>query len=516
MSLPVLALFERSLRCETRSVLMCLARLALPGMILIGIIPVAAMARYGQLGAPGLRVFQSIIWLDFYFITLAGLSYFASAITEEKEEMTLGLLRMTGLNALAILLGKSSSRLAGAALLLLVQFPFTLLAVTLGGISALQVITAYVTLLAYIFLLCNLALLWSVVCQQTMHAAVLSGVCLGMFLLVPPMGVAMMNSGAMVTALIPNIVRQFGSVCVMLTEASPYKGLEQVLITGANVSPVNVQVLSNLGLGVVLFLVAWALFERCTREQKELAPPREFSLVRSGRSKRVPAHVVGAATVGWKEFYTTLGGIWGQLGLALGFGLVVCAPLIVGEKLTRVYAGDGLMITSVLCFISGTAVLATRLFREEIRWKTLSTLVIIPVSLSEIAYRKVLGCLRGLFPLFVYFALGAFLSPDHLGRFFAHMGDSSTGLMAFLLAVAQYVFFLHLAAYLSLVVKRGALPLAMAIHYFGFIFIALPMGFLFRRSGDAFMPLMWLLTVVLIVVLHGKIGSRLRRAAAEE
>ena len=54
-------------------------------------------------------------------------------MAEEKEEQTLGLLRMTGLSPLSILLGKSTSRLCGALLLLAAQFPFTIFAVTLGG-----------------------------------------------------------------------------------------------------------------------------------------------------------------------------------------------------------------------------------------------------------------------------------------------------------------------------------------------------------------------------------------------
>ena len=92
-----------------------------------------------MVGAPGLHFLQEMVWLNLVFITLAGLSYFASAITEEKEEMMLGLLRMTDLNPVAILLGKSTSRLVGALLLLLVQVPFVLLAVTLGGVGLLQI-----------------------------------------------------------------------------------------------------------------------------------------------------------------------------------------------------------------------------------------------------------------------------------------------------------------------------------------------------------------------------------------
>ena len=86
-------------------------------------------------GAPGLDFFRSVTYLDFCFISLAGIGFFASAITEEKEEMTLGLLRMAGIGPMALLAGKLIPRLLGAVLLLSVQFPFTLLAITLGGVS---------------------------------------------------------------------------------------------------------------------------------------------------------------------------------------------------------------------------------------------------------------------------------------------------------------------------------------------------------------------------------------------
>jgi len=133
VKLPALGLFERSLRLETRSALMCWARTGLLCLILLVLIPIQSLARAGMFSAPGLRFLQEVVWLNLVFITLAGLSYFASAITEEKEEMMLGLLRMTDLNSVAILLGKSTSRLVGALLLLLVQVPFVLLTVTLGG-----------------------------------------------------------------------------------------------------------------------------------------------------------------------------------------------------------------------------------------------------------------------------------------------------------------------------------------------------------------------------------------------
>jgi len=116
----------------------------------------------GWANAPGLRFFEVVVAVDLVFVILAGVSYFSSAISEEKEEMTLGLLRMTNLNPLSILLGKSTSRLCAAILLFVAQIPFTLLAITLGGISLHQVFAAYLTLAAFLVFVSNLALLASV------------------------------------------------------------------------------------------------------------------------------------------------------------------------------------------------------------------------------------------------------------------------------------------------------------------------------------------------------------------
>ena len=53
MKLPAFALFERSLRVETRSWLMSWIRVGLLVMILIILFPIQFVARMGGMGAPG-------------------------------------------------------------------------------------------------------------------------------------------------------------------------------------------------------------------------------------------------------------------------------------------------------------------------------------------------------------------------------------------------------------------------------------------------------------------------------
>ena len=65
-------------------------------------------------------------------ISVAGVSYFVSAVSEEKDAGTLALLQLAGAPPLGIVLSKSTSRMISSLMLLTIQLPFTFLAVTLG------------------------------------------------------------------------------------------------------------------------------------------------------------------------------------------------------------------------------------------------------------------------------------------------------------------------------------------------------------------------------------------------
>ena len=132
------ALFNRALCVDFRLRRTHLFRFLFAVIILFCLIS-AQLTRW-TIGAPGLVLFAQIIYLNFVFILMSSISLFATAITEEKEEQTIGLLLMAGVNPVSLLLGKSLPRLISALLLLSIQFPFTLLAITLGGVTFSQVI----------------------------------------------------------------------------------------------------------------------------------------------------------------------------------------------------------------------------------------------------------------------------------------------------------------------------------------------------------------------------------------
>src|SRR5688500_2933800 len=112
----ILALFVRSLQQSVRQPGTYWLRAAFAAGVLFMWWIVQQHMAYA--GAPGRAAFQLIIVLNYMVVILASCSFFVQAIGEEKEENTLGLLRMTNLSPLSILLGKAAGRLFIALLIL--------------------------------------------------------------------------------------------------------------------------------------------------------------------------------------------------------------------------------------------------------------------------------------------------------------------------------------------------------------------------------------------------------------
>ena len=517
MTSPLLALFARSLREDVRARLTYFARAGLVIVILLFLS--MTQMQLGWSSAPGLRFFQTVMTINCVFILLAGLSYFAAAITEEKEEMTLGLLRMTNLNPLSILLGKSTSRVCGALLLLAAQFPFTLLAVSLGGVSVGQIVACYCTLGAFIVLLSNLALLCSVVCRRTGAAAALTAaVLVGGFVIVP------------VLTFFATLPRRFGAttsdsawvgaletLSEWIAKASPFSRLQEILATGFADGPWCWQVASNLAIGAGCFLLAWAVFEVFCNEQPEAGPSRGMLARSTSIFRRTGAGRTWSRALAWKDFYFVAGG---KVAMAAKFALYA-VPLIAMRVWPQKWGGptDWDDAGGVFCFWMGLALVAelsfasARVFRVERQWKTLSSLAMLPMSMRRIAYQKLLGCVPALLPCLAYLALGAILATHRKANDFAHI-DGDAALAIFYGLVVQAAFFFHLVAWLSLRMKRGALAVALGLHFLLQFFGAAFFAMVFRDSSA--LVLASALLIGLTGFLHVSIILRLETLAAED
>ena len=524
MSSALLALFIRALREDVRSKSMYWARGGLVGIVLLNL--GTTQLTMGWAGAPGLVFFNSVVHINLFFISLAGLSYFSSAITEEKEDMTLGLLRMTNLNPLSILLGKSASRQIGALLLLISQFPFTLLAVALGGVTLAQIIAAYSCLAAYTLFLGNLALFFSVMTRRSITAAiftfcVLFGFLFGSWIVRYPV-LGLLEFLRIIPSNPPSPWLE--GFLTRWQQASPITRLGDIGITGFSDGPLCFQVLTNVLLGGAFFLGAWAIFDVFCSEQPEAAPSRGL-LTRSGKRFRIfsPSRPWRGSLL-WKDYFFLGGGHIGALVKLVIYSALLALMIYLNRANSNLWEDTVLIALWVSVFVISleVAFIASRVFRQERVWKTWSSLAMLPMSTRRIAYQKIAGCLISVWPALVILgSCMAFLiikSMHDAARSSSSASNfgSSANLMAItgiLFAVIMVLFFYHLVVALSLRLKWGALPLAFAITYVG---TSMLVGVTFLMFREASFLALDLALAIAVVVLHHNIGHRLEQLAAED
>jgi ABC-type transport system involved in multi-copper enzyme maturation permease subunit len=451
-----LAMLHRALRLDARLVRTHVLRLLFALLMYVSLIVAHAQSQ-GLAAAPGLNLLEWLSWSNMVLIALAGVSFFATAISEEKEEETLGLLKMAGINPLGLLLGKSTSRLVGTLLLLAVQFPFTLLAITLGGATLTQVVASYCTLAAFLALAANMGLFCSVVFRRAGFASTGTAVLLLAYLLggqllldvlASPAGAGGPFAGSAVSRLLDGF-----------HGASALWQMQRILGTGFDGPVLGFQVQSNLAAAAVFFVASWITFPYFTRDAR--VRDSGHWLHRAWRTGRGGVNRPGRHALLWKEYHFVTGGHRAQLVKFAANGALAAFCLWGGWYIDRKPIGEssGLVVACMLALlVFESAVYASRIFHDEWRDHTLPLLMLLPVSTSKIAISKILGCLPALIPATAWLVAGLALwdeGPEHLARSLVSPSYWFYGLV--------YVLFLTLTAFFSLVVRWGALPLAIGV-----------------------------------------------------
>lgn len=463
-----MALLHRALRLDARLLHTHLFRLGFAVVIYISLTYAHAVSL--SFSAPGLKLFELLSILNVGLISLAGVGFFATAISEEKEEETLGLLRMAGVDPIGILLGKSTSRLIGALLLLLVQFPFTLLAITLGGVTFHQVISAYCTLAAYLILLANIGLFASVVSRRASNASALTVLLLVIYFsggyLVEVLEAGLSNGGLISRG--AGLSRSLKWLAAASHDANAVTRIQEILKTGFDGSPVGLQVITNVFLAGACFCLAWVGFDRFTRDSRVMTGAGVTGV--DARSRWLSGKVSRPwkNPLMWKEFQFTAGGIRVQWLKFAGYGLVSILIYWAAERYYQYSLADA--AHAVVWFLLAGIVLesslyVSRIFHDEWRERTLPILMMLPHSTPWMTYSKVVGCLPALIPAGFWLLISALIHPAGLGEVALSLVLPSRwfGILVVLL-------FLTLTAFFSLVVRWGALPLAIAVMLVGATF----------------------------------------------
>lgn len=487
----ILALLGRSLRVDSRSWQVHLARFGL--LVAIYISLAFAFATIGRFGAPGLRFFRAIVWLNVAFMTLLGVGFFSTAVSEEKEEDTLGLMQMAGISPLGILVGKLGGRLVQALLLIAVQYPFNLLSVTMGGITTNQVRCAFIGLTAYLVFIAGLGILCSTVAPRSRSAASMMILGLLTYVAVPYAAtqfhrILVIDGNLTADSWAANLLGKIAETCLLLQ-------INFILISSFADSPWTIQVVSNVVAGALLFVTSWVLFPICTRAPSTAHTSRGWVPVRKrtwmwGFAPGRP----GINPFLWKDFYFVGGGV-GMIFARTGF----CAALLA----VSVLLGDvwwkgggaypfqysiGLYQVLLLCMLATeTALLAVRVFQEEIRGQTLATLIMLPESTTNMIYSKLAGALIGTLPGFGYLTATVLMAG---GR--QNISDFLERPAGFFF-LSNFVLVPHIAAVLSLYLRWGCVPLGIGFaiaSLFGWVsvFEAFRVG-----PGDS---IVWVATVI--------------------
>ena len=183
-----------------------------------------------------------------------------------------------------------------------------------------------------------------------------------------------------------------------------------------------------------------------------------------------------------------------------------------GNRFQIDHLGSITMLTMFTALLIEIGVHASRMFRTEIKWNTLSSIYILPQSIRAMVYAKVLGCSLALIPGLVYFFIGVLFDPD---TFLESLNDLLTE-YAFWYAVCQYIFVVHLIALLSLYVKWGALPLAVGIAWFINAFMmSVFFRFMIVGNNEGAFVVLAVCTVIASLLVHLWIGTRLHQLSAK-
>ena len=498
----LLALFGRSVRDDTRSKTLLWARLGIAAAVLFAIMRASSWTMSG--GAAGLSFFSSVVWMNFVVICVAGISYFASSITEEKEEGTLGLLRMTDLSPVAILLGKSTSRLVGGLLLLLVQLPFAMLSITLGGVRMDQVLGCYALLGAFLFFACNIGLLGSVLSPRTGLASVTAAV----------IGLAYLRSPAVFASFPWPLQAQSEA---LIGEFATQSLLSEILQNRGTPIRVDRGIVALVIGGALAFIAAWLLFDRFCGESAKPASSfggRAWQRALQTLAKSRPSRAWDDA-ICWRDYYFLHGGArLARIKFVVYLGAAIWMAATIFDHGSR-----GMLAYFYTLFISASLVAileslfaTSRIFRLERKDKTLSSLMLLPNYYDALLKSKRRAILISLIPALFFVAISAvalvvpILTETSVEIFF--WIAQGAGFL-----VAQLFFNHYLVAWFSLRMKWGGLPLALGISWLGNMMAGFLAVMMFQMGG---LLVLIIASTIASITMRNAFRARLEAVATED
>lgn len=466
---------------------------------------------FGATGAVGMEFFAPFAFYNALMIIVAATSYFASAITEEKEEQTLSLLRMTNLSALAILFGKSTSRIFTGLMLLVVQVPFALLAVTLGGVTWEQVVITYLLLCSFLFFSANLGLFASVIARNNVRAGLLTGL-IGWLYLWPHIIVYWCSGIADFFGF--RVADDLAALSENLKFLSAVNTFFEAIGINWNLAQWHETSLAFCIFGLFFFLLAWAAFNRFATDTPASEPRKKQKVSTDAVHTRAGRASVDA--IAWKDYHFIHGGTRVMIVKILLYAFF--AIWISAAASNNRFRGGEIIIWTIFSLslqvaLLETAIAASRVFRTEVRGQTLGDLYILPQNLTALIQAKRRAMMYSLGPIGFFLGLSLFLGIPSLLEGISHSAEAFLFIIQFAILIPlEFVFHYRLSAWFSLRLKWGGLPVALAVSFFGHLVAISILGVAVQMVFG--IPLIMILGALVFALGSGIERMLIERAAA--
>jgi hypothetical protein len=239
-----------------------------------------------------------------------------------------------------------------------------------------------------------------------------------------------------------------------------------------------------------------------------------------------------SCAVAWKDFNLVAGGRSTLLIKLVTYGALFAFAFALNAYMqglqmsfidwsdTFKFMGASTMVIATLAFVVEMSLYCNRMFHQELKANTFTTLLMLPLSVPRLIAEKAAGTLLALIPCITMFLVGLALislepakdpTPTYIAEIIFTSGFLTTALVV--------VFFWHLIVYLSLVLKWGALVASIAcmllLYFLGVVFLTFASLFLATIAGGINIRYTWMLLVAIdgsfvlgIVLLQAAIVNR--------
>ena len=360
------------------------------------------MSRMAEVGK---RVTVAIVWFQFIAVQIAAIVMLSTAISDEIDRKTLGILMTTPISSSQIVIGKLLSKLLQVVLLLCVSLPLLSIIRVLGGVSWNFVLSSFfVTLTASVFA-ASISLFFSIHSRQA-NVVILDTivVCFIIYVLIP--------------GLLKYLQSRYGFFPGGIARIFPLLSPVKFMVTGTRMmlSPSSAPVFLNwpvqcatMLVGSVAFLALAIPSVRTLALRQAVGEPGLLESVGRKRSKKKkadssvksqPIRQVKGSPIIWKEIRRSIAP---RSRLKTYIGVTAIAAIIVSAYVIFIYmdwigrtsAQVGFVVAYMLVGLLQTATFSATSITSEKESRTWPILLTTPLHQTNIVLGKIIGsCLR--------------------------------------------------------------------------------------------------------------------------